>query len=152
VRLNFAICLGTAVLAMVAIGCGGGDSTGGTTATMSKHQFLKKANLACEEAINEQTAAFQRLVSKAESEASPNGAQVRDEAADRMLAIASSLIDKLEALGLPEGEEDKAEALLAEYREGLSRAEAKPASFFTGKAFGKADDAAEAYGLTRCGL
>jgi hypothetical protein len=143
--------LSAVVVAVAASGCGGGSSTDGGE-TISKHQFLKMANAVCSKAIDEQTATFQRLVSKARSEEAPNLAQVRKEATDQMLSIAGSLLDDLESLGLPEGEEEKVKALLAEYRTALASAEADPALFFTGKAFGEADDAAAGYGLFKCGL
>ena len=142
-----------AALAGAASGCGSDSST--TEATLTKQQFLKQANQICAKALPEQTAALEAANRKAlkvereDKDVSPQeGAEI---ISGPVLSVIGRMIEEVQELGLPQGDEETAEEVLAEYEKGLETAEDDPTQFFSGEAFRAADEAGTNYGLKECG-
>lgn len=142
-----------ALAALLAAGCGGGDQS--ETATLSKHQFLKQANAICKESAEAQAAAFRKglaEVEKSQANGNKNLEELRRMLAEPTYRAVATMIDEVSALGLPADDEEAAKKVIEEFEAGLEKAEADPATFLTGKAFQKADDEADSYGMNDCGV
>lgn len=141
------------VAALLVAGCGGGDQS--ETATLSKHQFLKQANAICKESTDAQAAAFRQGLAEVEK-SQANGNTDQQELRKMLTAptyrAVESMINEVSALGLPAEDEEAAKKVIEEFEAGLEKAEADPAVYLTGKAFKKADDEADAYGMNDCGV
>lgn len=165
--------LGLALL-LAAAGCGGGEGTSASTAaqsstqgeatkaqpmtgTLTKAQFLKKANAICAKgtaAMGKGDAAFwakHRLPrGKTPSQALVNELQLR-----AILPVRARELRQIRALGLPRGDEQRVEAMLGAWREGVERGEEEPSSLDSGGpafAFYKAYSMGIDYGLEKCWL
>jgi len=148
-----ASCFVVAAAVLLIVGCGNDSSS--ETATLAKHQFLKQANAICKKSVEAQMAGFQQgLGESKQSQAKGNHDQeeLRKILTKPIFKAVQKMIDEVSALGLPEGEEEVAKEIIEKFEVGLQKSEANPAIYLTGKAFKKADDAADAYGMNDCGV
>jgi acetyl-CoA acetyltransferase len=149
----------TALALMLALaGCGGDEdatSAGGDggipTSSLTKAQFLKKGNAICAEIYSEITEKYEAFY-EAEKRTE---AELDNKAAEVVTPNVVKLEKRLEALGAPQGQERKVEAILTALEEGVERAE-EDVSTTRGAhgefAFEKPYKLMWAYGLKRCGL
>ncbi|HEV2858409.1 MAG TPA: hypothetical protein VGW80_08410 [Solirubrobacterales bacterium] len=145
------------LLLLALAGCGGSDegATAGTAATLSKAEFLKKANAICERGTDRIDAAYGRA-----GEHVPKGAENEDfmnEAAARIvIPVRREELRKIRALGLPAGNEETIEAFLVALKEGIERGERNHpslrASGGASYAFEKAYKIANKHELSSCFL
>jgi len=142
------------LLAVVSIvGCGGGEDSSTATGTVSKAAFIKKANAICKQGIERmQRQIFAELKTK-------NG--IRKPRPSEYEALVGKIIvpnvrtelRQLHALELPDGDEERIEAMIEALEEGLETAEDNPEAVAASSdaVFGIASRLAGEYGLTVCG-
>jgi hypothetical protein len=142
-RLAVVACV---ALALLAAGCGGDKKT------LSKDEFVQRSGEICTKA-NTKLEAAGREFFKSGSGAQPTEAEFVDEKVVPILQ--KDLLDPIEALGAPKGDEKQIDAVLAAGRDGLNRLQKNPESIKAPP--GSAKDPlrrfgqlAKAYGLT-CG-
>lgn len=156
-------------IALIGAGCGGGsdgsDGTGSApeeagdgASSISKAEFLKKADNVCAEGGKEVEAEFQAYLKKNNLE---EGKETPAENKAHVVEIAETIaipglqqqVKEIRALGAPSGEEAEVEAFIGAVEEALKEGEAEPASLIgaTSELFAKADKLAQEYGLKVCG-
>jgi hypothetical protein len=144
------------VLAAVAgvVGCGGGsDTTGGSSAPpLSKAELMRKGNALCQKAVSEESSVYVEYVKEARQNGKPTKEEFEAFATSEILPIAARMVRELDSLSPPKGEQAALDRLIQEFEDGLTVAENNVPRFFSGKAFKAADDSADEYGLTECGV
>jgi hypothetical protein len=131
------------LLAALASGCGGSSEA----APLKKPQFVKEANAICATAQGERKAQVEALAEQSENS---DGSEDAKEVMQTLLEPVGKMSDELGDLGPPKGEEKEVKAIIAAYEEGASKLEADPGGPDSVSAFDKANELAEAYGLTDC--
>jgi hypothetical protein len=126
-----------------ASGCGGGDST---SASLTKKQFIAKADKICEEEEREQLELAAKYLKK-----NP-GAEEEDMIIPAGLPPLQKQTERIKTLPAPEGDEAKIEAIMKAFEKALKDAEANPQDVLTAASnpFKEADKLAEKYGFTNC--
>nr|MDQ2631767.1 hypothetical protein [Actinomycetota bacterium] len=120
-----------ALMALVA-GCGGDDSE--TTATITKAELIKQGDEICEKA-NEQSE------TEAEEFAEENDftlekaseEQIEEAVAEVLVPSLQQQAEDLEALGAPEGDEERVEEIIVSLEDAASEIEDDPSSVFEGE-------------------
>ena len=140
-------------LAALLAGCGGGDdTTDSATVTLTKTEFIKQGDAICKEANEDNEA-------EAEEYAEENGFTLEKASKDQIEeAVAAVLVpslelqaEELDALGAPEGDEDKVEEIVVALEDATGEIEDDPSLIFEGKSLAKPNKLAEAYGFKVCG-
>lgn len=128
---------------IVAAGCGSDSSTG---ASITKAQFVKKANDICEETEGEKLKLATEYLKK-----NPGTEEV-DLVVPAAVPPLEKQVREIEALPAPEGDEAKVEAYLDAVKAGIKDTEANPEDALAAKSnpFVKANSLAADYGLTVC--
>jgi hypothetical protein len=148
-----------AAFALAAAGCGGdGNGNEITTSSLSKAEFIQKANEVCARGQDQAERNFTaftkgkdfniREVSK-----NPTEEQVDGLVNEVLIPAIKKEIAEIRALGAPAGDEDHIEAMLEANEEGIETAEELPQKVLerTEIAFGVASRLAKEYGLLTCG-
>jgi len=146
-----------AVIASVAIvfaiaGCGSSDGSGSDN-SISKEEFIAKADAICKQSNARLEAAFGKFLKE-----NPNLKKTSDPRLQQLVggAMVPSLkreIEELRALGIPAGDEEKVEAMISALEEGLETAERDPQAVTNSSdaVFGIASRIGGEYGLKVCG-
>jgi hypothetical protein len=150
-----ALLAGACALALFAAGCGGGDDTS-TTASLTKAQFIKKADGICESAEGKLNGEFESFAEKHNlSEKQPPNHKEAEEAATTILIPSiEGQVQDIRALGAPEGDEGQVDELLTAVEDALDTAREDPAEFIESEGegeFAAANKKAREYGLKACG-
>lgn len=147
-------CLAVAVLGCA--GCGGEDSDESefspvVSDSLSKVEFLRQADEICLASESQIEAAADDLVT---SEEPPDPAEVERVAVDIVVPSLESEVAALRALGAPEGDEERVEAILSATEEGIAAIEDDPRGLLDGipKPLAEAQKLAEQYGSRQCGI
>jgi hypothetical protein len=138
-------------LALFAGGCGGAGGSA-TTASISRAEFVKKANAICAKDEERLHADFLAFSEERQNSSVPPRVE-GEESINQIIAPAMTReMEELQALGLPKGDEGHIEALFAAVEEGVQKARERPESVITANSemFGKAIKLATAYGLNVC--
>jgi hypothetical protein len=144
---------GALVIALVFTGCGGDDSSSSTT-SISKEEFIAKADGVCKQGTKRLEAGLVRFLTNGKEVQKPSQA---DNEKFIIAVLTPSLrreIKEIRALGVPDGDEEKVEAMIAALEEGLETAEGDPEAVAAGSTdivFGIASRLAGEYGLETCG-
>jgi hypothetical protein len=153
-----------AMAALLVGGCGGSDNSeagasGGEitveTGSLSKAQFIKRADEMCRKDRAQAVREFQAFMSETgqSTQLSPQEEKARlGEVVDTILVpIYEKLIDQLAALGAPEGGEQEVAGFLGAVRRVLDRLEGDPTLLNSlNNPFTPASERARKYGLTGC--
>ena len=136
--------VGLAVLvALLAAGCG---SSGGEE-SLSKQDFVRKANAICGKWQQERGERFREASSKFKP---PVTQAKREKAILLVLAPYGKAAESVAELPPPEGEEEKVEAISTAMEEAYAQAQANPGTLISSSApFNKANELAEDYGSER---
>lgn len=139
------------VIALVAlVGCGSDDDGG--EETLTKVEFIEQGDKICEKAEKQ-------AETEAEEFAEQNGFDL-EKATDEELedAVAAVLVpaldqqaEEIDALGAPEGDEEKVEAIVAALEDGTATVEDDPSVVFEGSPLKDASQLAKDYGFEVCG-
>lgn len=139
-------------IAVIATGCGGGGSS--TTASITKAEFVKKANAICAAGNKRNQAEFEAYARKSglQEGEEPSQAEDKELAETILLPSVSQEVEEIKALGIPGEEGEGAEAVIESAEESIAKGEEDPAALVTsGKTFAKTNELAHEYGLTVCG-
>jgi hypothetical protein len=144
-------------------GCGSGDGSGASaeitveTGSLSKPEFVKRADEMCRKSKAQALREFQAFAKKNQ----PSARQAPQEKEEEQLTevvdtilvpIYEKLINRLSALGAPEGDRQEVAAFLSSVRRTLDRLEQNPATLDTLRnPFKPAGERALKYGLKGCG-
>ena len=145
-----------AVVAMAALllaGCGGGGDDSSSGKTISKEDFIVKADAICKKGTERlQKAIFATLKHP------QNLTKVSEDEQIKIVTTAmapniSREVKELRALGIPDGDEEKIDAMIGALEEGVETAEQDPQAVTKSSdvVFGISSRIAGEYGLTACG-
>jgi hypothetical protein len=153
-RQAMAVLAGIVAIAMISGGCGSeGDSA--TTASLTKAEFIEKADAICSktgERYKAKVAVFAKKHGLNDYE-QPTKAQREEVMTAVILPALSAEAEDLDRLGAPEGDEEEVEAIVEGIEGAVERAEDEPGSVFEkgSGSFKKVNKLARAYGLEICG-
>lgn len=156
--------LALAALALLIVGCGGGDeatgSANGGASSVSgpptKAEFIKQAEAICEKARKDRYAEVENYWRAHRSELEPLDPTAREEEVDRAITIPGVLKEAREvgALPMPTGDAKTIAAFVAGIEVGVKKARAHPYSISheigSVYPFTKANDLIRSYGITDC--
>jgi hypothetical protein len=149
-RQSIALLAGVLVVGIVVAGCGGGDSS---AASITKAEFIKKADAACEKGEKEIEKDFAAYSKSHENLKEPT----KDDYSELVDAVfvpnAEQELDEIQALGAPTGDEEQIDTMLEARKESIAAAENEPEQAVTNSSslFGESSQLAKAYGLKVCG-
>jgi ABC-type phosphate/phosphonate transport system substrate-binding protein len=152
------VLIAAVVAALLVAGCGGGsDDSSSSANSPSKKEFTVKADAICQKASERMQAQLFKVLRKDKV----NGKLKKPSLADNKKFIVAVLIpslkqeiSELKALGAPEGDEERVDAIVEALEEGLETAEGNPEAVAAGSSdmvFGIASRLAGEYGLQVCG-
>lgn len=135
-----------AVIAAGAAGCGGDDGGGDTTATetLTKEEWIQQADQICSAG----DADIQQAAQDAGLNNNSTPQELTDFYTDTVLPAVEDQRDQIEALPVPEGEEDSISAITDALDQAISDSQANPGDSST---FKEVNQLAQDYGLTSCG-
>lgn len=143
--------------ALLVAGCGGSSDDSSGSAPISKEEFIAKADAVCKkgnEALEKELFKFLRKNRTGGSLRKPSVEQNEKFIETVLIPTLQKEITELKALGVPEGDEEKVDAMIAALEEGLETAEDETETVAAGTAdmvFGIASRLAGEYGLETCG-
>jgi hypothetical protein len=126
-------------------GCGSSSEA----APLKKPQFVQQANAICRNWEDER----KKALKEATEQSAGGEPELTSTVMEAVLPSIQKMTDELAELGAPRGDEKKVQGIIAEFERGIETLEEEPAEVPTDvAAFSKATEAAEAYGLTSCGI
>jgi hypothetical protein len=142
-RYPILLALAVVSFALVAAGCGGGDST---ATSLTKTEFVKQAEAICLRAEHQQ------LVRATEYVKQHPGADEEAMVLPAGIPPLEEEIRQIKALGEPEQGADTVQAFVAEFEKAIADAKEDPADVVVAETdpFKKADKLAASYGLEVC--
>ncbi len=152
-RLRPAALLAAALAGVMALaGCGGSDSSTSTTSeTLTKSEFVAKANAICAKGNQEIRAAGKKLFSSGQA---PSQAAQEKFVTATVIPSIQQQVDAVDDLPAPAGDEQKVQAIVNAARSALDKVKQDP-SLITAQGqsdpFAQADKLTNSYGLTQCG-
>ena len=155
-RGPLALIAAAAVAALLLVGCGGDDESS-ANGSISKAEFIAKADAICKQSnkrMEKELFLFLRKNRTGGSLRKPSVEQNEKFILTVLIPNLKQEIEELKELGVPEGDEEKIEAMIAALEEGLETAEDETETVAAGTAdivFGIASRLAGEYGLQTCG-
>lgn len=148
----FILCVALLATSVVVVGCGGGDDDGTaaadevTTSSLSKAEFVKKANGICVKTNRDLLEEMRKFADE------PAGASAQDAIQQLWPPALREEADEIRSIGAPEGAETKVETYLASLEKVTDEIEAKkPKDIFKLQELAVGvNGAAAAIGLERC--
>ena len=142
---------GLLLVVLLVAGCGGGDDSSGES--ISKEEFIAKADAICKQGNERMEAGFAKRLKGVKSLNKLKKGEYEQLISEVMVPSLEKEIEELRALGVPEGDEERVEAMLAALEEGQETAERNPAAVNASSdaVFGIASRLASEYGLEVCG-
>lgn len=136
--------LGMLVVLLALAGCGGSE-----TSSLNKSEFVKQANLACQEGLAAKEEKIQAAVARL------GGRKVTRSDQEKLILTVlvpyEEATEKIDELDAPQGEEAKIQAIVEAREEAVARTKADPGTaLVSSTAFEKATKLAANYGLDRC--
>lgn len=142
---------GLLLVALLVAGCGGGDDSSGES--ISKEEFIAKADAICKQGNERMEAGFSKLLKDVKNLNKLKKDEYEQLVDEVMVPSLEKEIEELRALGVPEGDEERVEAMIAALEEGQETAERNPEAVNASSdaVFGIASRLAGEYGLEVCG-
>jgi hypothetical protein len=143
--------LGVVVIGLFTAGCGGGNDA----ASISKAEFVKRADAVCAE-TGEQIASgvgsFVAGYDGKEPEGEARAAAEAELVETVMVPNKENEVEQLREIGAPQGDEDQVEAIADALEEGIDEAKKRPEEAVQGKSRSilEAEQLARDYGLKGC--
>jgi hypothetical protein len=168
-RGPIALLAGVLAVALILVGCGGGGSDSTTTssdsttssgdsstASLSKAEFIKKADAICAAGGKRTQSEYAAYVEekKLSAKKEPTPAQFAEVSEKIQVPAFKRQAEEIRALGAPPGEEDQVTALVDAIDAGIEKveeADPRKALESSSSMFVEADKLAIAYGLKVCG-
>jgi hypothetical protein len=140
------------VVAIAVAGCGGGDSST-TAGSISKEEFITKADAICKKGTERLQKAIFAALKHPQNLTKVSEAEQIKIVTTAMVPNISREAKELRALGVPEGDEEKVDAMISALEEGVETAEQDPQAVTKSSdvVFGISSRIAGEYGLTACG-
>jgi hypothetical protein len=139
----------------VLAGCGSSSDTTGTTASLSKAEFLKQGNAICAAGNKELSEGFESFAKENNLKHNkPSEAQFEELAETVLIPSVSAQISEVRELGTPEGDEGEIDEFLTNAEEALEELEEEPSlagAEGPEEPFFNVNKEASAIGLTACG-
>jgi hypothetical protein len=131
---------------------GGGQQTTVHTSSLSKTEFIEKADAICTREKSKGLNAMGAYVKENQGATSLGKAELIGEAIQKVfLPSVQSQVDQIRALGAPAGEEQEVEAILVSLEEAVEGAsQGTPSSARFAQSFANSGALAREYGLTAC--
>ncbi len=146
-----ALALLVALAALIA-GCGGGDETTDETVTLTKAEFIKQGDAICKEANDQNEAEAEEFAEDNDFKLeSASKEQLEEAVAEVLVPSLNKQAEELDALGAPEGDEDKIEEIVVSLEDATGEIEDDPSLVFEEKTLEEPNQLAEAYGFKVCG-
>jgi hypothetical protein len=139
------------VIALAVAGCGGDSST--AAGSISKEEFIAKADAVCKKGTERMQAAIARVLKDQRNLTKVSKADQEKIVKTVMVPSVSRETKELRALGVPDGDDERVDAMITALEEGAETAERNPEAV-TGSSdviFGIASRIGGEYGLTACG-
>jgi hypothetical protein len=153
---RLAITMLGALAALAIAACGDDDdqsTTTTTTAALTKQQFVRDANKICRSSDDKIERASSQFFANAPPNQEPPPAEIEQFGKRTVFPTIQAEIDRIKALGAPEGDEDQVSAILEATQAGLEKLEQNPQQLAKGgaaPAFEQAQKLAGDYGLDQC--
>jgi hypothetical protein len=146
-KRNALLLLGSVLaVALIAAGCGGGDDNSDTTSvSLTKSEWLAKADAICQQGNQE----IQQAASQQFGKQKPTAADIRQFGTETALPNTQTQVDKIRALGAPSGDEDQVNKILDTVQADIDKA--KAAGDVEDSTFADGNALAKQYGLQVCG-
>jgi hypothetical protein len=139
-------------IALAIAGCGGDGSGDAPTASITKAEFVAKANAACARIKGQTQAEFAEYMKSSAGESLSQAAGQTELGKRFVIAPKQQEVDEFIALGEPSGNEGQVKAIVVAFEGGIKKAEEDPskAARNSTEAFGAAEKLAAQYGLVGC--
>jgi hypothetical protein len=141
------------VLVALIAGCGGGDdTTDGDTVTLTKAEFIKQGDAICKEGNEENEAEAEEFAEENDFTLEKASKEQLEEAVSEVLVPSlNEQAEELDALGAPEGDEEKVEEIVVALEDATAEIEDDPSLVFEEKTLEEPNQLADAYGFKVCG-
>jgi hypothetical protein len=150
-RRIFVALISVLAVGAIAVGCGDDDSS---ASSLTKAEFVKKADAMCERLAGESQGKLLAYINK-NVKGSGNETITKEQETELVETVVipsvTEQIEELEALGAPEGDEEQIDALIEELEIALEKAESDTDRFTEAAPFAKSEKLAREYGLVNCG-
>jgi hypothetical protein len=145
--------VGAMVIALAVAGCGGGSDSSSSTGSISKEQFIAKADAICKRGTERLQSAIVTVLKKPQNLAKVSQAKQEKIVTTAMVPNVNREVKELRALGVPDGDEEKVDAIITALEEGVETAERTPevVTKSSDAVFGISSRIAGEYGATVCG-
>jgi len=132
-------------------GCGGSDSEGATTESLSKAEFIKAADAICKKSDQIQGGELKAYVKANPKAESSKAGQIKLVEAAGLPAVRTE-IEELSELGTVRGSEAEADALIKEMEKALGESEDEPEKVLKASAnpFASVEQRAAKFGFKEC--
>jgi CRISPR/Cas system-associated endoribonuclease Cas2 len=151
-RGPIALIAAVVVAAMLVAGCGGGDDSS-SSSSITKEEFIAKADAICKEGTERMQKAI--FVALKDKQSLTKLSQSEQEKLVTTVIVPSVKreVKELRALGTPDGDDEKADAMISALEEGVETAESNPEAVTSSSdvVFGISSRLATEYGLETCG-
>jgi ABC-type phosphate/phosphonate transport system substrate-binding protein len=139
-------------VALVVAGCGGSSDADVSTSSISKAQFIKKADAVCTQGNKRMEVAFAKFLRENKNVKHPSKADYEELVGKVVVPNLGREIKEIRAIGVPGDDQDKVGAILEALEEGLETAEGNPRVAVTSSqaVYGISSRLAKEYGLVVC--
>lgn len=151
-RGPLALIAAVAMAALLLGGCGGGSEDSGGGKSISKQEFIVKADGICKKGTERLQKAIFAALKNPRNLAKVSQAEQAKIVTIAMVPNVSREVKELRALGVPEGDEEKIDAMIGALEEGVETAERDPEAVTKSSdvVFGISSRIAAEYGLQAC--
>jgi hypothetical protein len=140
------------VIGLTAAGCGGGGQDDVSAASITKAEFVTKANAACTRIHAQAQKDFDAYMESQEGESAAAPSSLGDLGTKFVIVPKQREVEEFVALGMPSENEGQAKAIVVAFEKGIRTAEEDPAAAGqdSTEAFGGPEKLAAEYGLEGC--
>jgi len=143
-----ALLVGLFAVAFLIAGCGGGDET----TSLTRAQFVKQANTICKRQEERRENIIRKAIA-GQDQTKLLPLAKREEVVVETVPPYEAMAEELDALGAPEGDEQKVETIVAEMEKAAKSVRSDPKTALeTTTQFQEASNLATRYGLAECAI
>ena len=148
------------MLGLLIAGCGSADSGGDNdqvtieSGSLSKKEFIEKADAICRARVSEAHEEFEAFVErkKVATASSAEQAVLATEAIDTIIRPPlEKQISEIRDIGAPVGDEDQVAGILTAIQKALDEGQTDPTGIIGGSSFARSSTLAQKYGFAVCG-